>query len=267
VTVLACAKPYWSLFSARFRLLLQYRVAALAGLTTQLFWGLIRMMVFLAFYENATGIPMSREQTITYIWLGQAFLMLIPIRLDGELARMVRTGNVAYEMLRPVDLYNYWFSRAVAARVAPTSLRAGPILIAAGLAGWIGRPAWTSVAAFAMALAGAVAVGSAITVLMNIVMLWTVSGRGLSLMLMAVTYALCGIVIPLPLYPDYLQGLLSFLPFRQIMDVPFRLFAGHIPASDLPSVLAQQAAWTIALVLCGRLLLGRATRRLVVQGG
>ena len=35
-------KPYWANFSARFRLLLQYRAAALAVLATQLFWGLIR---------------------------------------------------------------------------------------------------------------------------------------------------------------------------------------------------------------------------------
>ena len=35
-------RPYWAVLSARFRMLLQYRAAALAGLGTQVFWGLIR---------------------------------------------------------------------------------------------------------------------------------------------------------------------------------------------------------------------------------
>jgi len=261
-------RPYWANFSARFRLLLQYRAAALAGLATQVFWGLIRMMIFTAFYESAVvPPPMSLAQVITYIWLGQAFLMLIPLRLDGELAQMVRSGNVAYEMLRPVDLYGFWFSRAVAGRTAPTALRALPILFVAGIVGWLTKPEWTSVAAFALSLVGAVAVGSAITMLMNIAMIWTICGRGVSLMMMAVTYLLCGIVIPLPLYPDSFQRALAILPFRAIMDVPFRLFSGQMPVSGLPAALAHQLIWAVALVLVGRWLLGRAQRRLVVQGG
>lgn len=41
--------PYLAILSARFRTLLQYRAAAAAGFGTQLFWGLIRMMIFEAF--------------------------------------------------------------------------------------------------------------------------------------------------------------------------------------------------------------------------
>ena len=39
-------KPYWAMLSARFRMLLQYRMAALAGCATQVFWGWIRVMIF-----------------------------------------------------------------------------------------------------------------------------------------------------------------------------------------------------------------------------
>ncbi len=47
--------PYRAMFSASCRSLLQYRSAALAGVVTQFFWGLIRMMIFTAFYESAPG--------------------------------------------------------------------------------------------------------------------------------------------------------------------------------------------------------------------
>ena len=116
-------KPYWSIFSARFRLLLQYRSAAAAGVATQFFWGLIRVMIFQAFYENSTGdVPMSLEQVVAYVWLGQGFLLLLPFRGDGEVHAMIRSGNVAYELLRPVGLYGLWYAREVASRIAPVSV-------------------------------------------------------------------------------------------------------------------------------------------------
>ena len=53
-------RPYLAVLSARFRLLLQYRVAALAGFATQLFWGFIRVMIFGAFYRaSAAAQPMT----------------------------------------------------------------------------------------------------------------------------------------------------------------------------------------------------------------
>ena len=60
-------------------------------------------------------------------------LTMLPWSADPELARMVRSGDVAYERLRPVDGYAYWYARAVARRTATPLLRAIPMVIAAGL--------------------------------------------------------------------------------------------------------------------------------------
>ncbi len=46
--------PYLAVFSARIRMLLQYRAAAMAGMATQIFWGWIRVMIFAAFHRRRT---------------------------------------------------------------------------------------------------------------------------------------------------------------------------------------------------------------------
>ena len=74
-------------------------------------------------------------------------------------------------------------------------------------------------------------------------------------------------VIPLPLFPDWAQRVLDILPFRGICDAPFRLYMGHIPATEAWAVLFHQVIWIVILVAFGAWLLSRATRRLVVQGG
>jgi len=261
-------KAYAAMLSVRFRALLQYRAAAVAGFATQLFWGLIRMMIFTAFYESSTAAPpMSHRQLVAYIWLAQAFFAIFPLRPDAEVADMFRTGNIAYELLRPVDLYGFWYMRAIAARTAPTLLRCVPILLVASIFGWIYWPGPANVAACAVSLLAAVLLSSAFSLLMTITLAWTISGRGIWILVSSVTWLLSGMIIPLPLYPDWAQPVLNALPFRGIIDVPFRLFTGHLPVGELPGLLAQQCAWALGLILFGRWLLGRATRRVVIQGG
>ena len=260
-------RPYLANLGARFRLLLQYRAAAAAGFGTQLAFGFMRMMVFLAFYENAGPQPMSLRQTIAYIWLGQAFLGLLPFRPDAELDHLIRSGNVVYELLRPVDLYAFWFSRTIANRLAPTAMRAAPMLVIATLADWIVWPNWLGLVATLASLTGAVLLTTALTTLLSITSFWTLSGQGVSGLVFAMMFLFSGMIVPLPLFPDWSQPILTALPFRGLIDVPFRLFTGHMTAGDLVPAMAHQAVWTVGLIIGGRALLRRALRRVVVQGG
>ena len=59
---------------------------------------------------------MTFPQVLVYIWLGQALLALLPWNVDKEIAEQIRSGGVAYELLRPVDLYGFWFARTLAFR-------------------------------------------------------------------------------------------------------------------------------------------------------
>lgn len=260
---------YAALFGARFRVLLQYRAAAAAGLVTQLFWGIIRVMIFEAFYRSSQAAqPMSYAEVVSYVWLGQAMLLLIPWSVDPEIRGLVQTGGVAYELLRPVDLYWLWFARSVALRTAPTLLRAVPLLLLAVL--FLGLrlpPTWSAAGGWIALTLVAVLLSSTLTALVNISLLWTVSGEGVSRLMPTVAYLLSGMILPLPLYPAWAQAVVNFLPFRGLIDVPFRVYLGHLPAQQVPVLVAQQLAWILALVVLGRWLLERARLRLIVQGG
>src|SRR5262249_18647795 len=155
---------------ARFRSLLQYRAAALGGLFTQVFFGLVRVMILGAFYAASTRVqPMTMPQVVGYVWLGQATLLLIPRRVDEDIRGQIRTGTVVYELARPLDLYGLWLCRALAWRTAPVFLRMIPMFVFAMLVVPILAPEWQlaapSTAAFLAWLpcfAGAVLVSAAL---------------------------------------------------------------------------------------------------------
>jgi ABC-2 type transport system permease protein len=271
-------RPYRAVISARFRMLLSYRAAAIGGMFTQTVFGLVLIMVYEAFYRSPASAapPMQFSQVASYVWLGQALLVMMPWNVDSDVRAMVRSGAVAYELCRPIDLYNLWFARAIAYRTAPTSLRAVPIVVIAaiglplvGLDEWrlAPPPSFAAAGGFAVALVCALALACALSMLTNISLLWTVGGEGIVLIMATVVSVLSGLLIPLPMLPGWLQPVVRWLPFAGIFDLPFRIYTGHIPVSGLALVLARQVGWTVALVMLGRWLLGRGMRRLVVQGG
>ncbi|MBN8216310.1 MAG: ABC-2 family transporter protein [Spirochaetes bacterium] len=266
-------RPYRALLSARLRTLLQYRTAALAGIATQLFFGLVRMMIFDAFFRAAGaaglgGQPMTWTQVNTYIWLGQAFLLLTMAFNDLEIAALVRSGGVVYELVKPADLYALWFSRALSGRLAPLLMRSVPILLIAGFFFGLTPPVSGAAALlFAASIALSLALASAIMVLISTTLFWTLSGEGVSRLVPHLIFMLSGMILPLPLFPDVLQPALAVLPFRGLIDAPFRIWIGDLAGARALAALAHQAAWTLAFILAGRFLLSRGLRRLEAQGG
>ena len=262
-------RPYLAILTAKLRTLLQYRAAAVAGFACQLFFGWVILMGYRGFYAAVdTPQPMTLAEITSYVWLGQAMLGLLPWVADPDMRLMMRQGSVAYELLRPVDVYWLWYSRAIAQRVGPTLLRSIPMFITAMLFLGLQPPASLAAGlAWAVATIGAVLIAAAIATLLGITMLWTISGQGVSSVVPAMVMILSGMLVPIPLMPQWAQVIPNALPFRGIADIPFRLYLGHIPAGHVWPMLAHQLLWVAVLVVAGRWILSRGLRRLVIQGG
>jgi ABC-2 type transport system permease protein len=262
-------KAYGAILAVHIRRLLQYRTAAAAGFATQLFFGLVRVMIFAAFFQSsAAAQPMDQTQVTSYIWLGQAFLLLVLFGPDPDIAELIRTGGVAYELLRPLDLHTSWYARCLAGRIAPMLLRCVPMLAIAMLFLSLAPPASpTAAGLWIVATLGALLLTAAFATLTTVTLLWTLSGEGLARLLPTLNWLFCGIVIPLPLLPAWSQGFVAFLPFRGMLDTPLRIYVGHMGPPEALLAIGHQLAWGVALFLFGRWLLGCRIRNLVVQGG
>jgi viologen exporter family transport system permease protein len=272
------ARPYVAAFSARFILMLQYRAAAVAGFATQCWWGAIKVMVYVAFYRASRGTsePISLAQVITYTWLAQGFLALAPWACDPEIALAVRSGGVSFDRLRPVDTYSLWYARAAAwmtSRVVPRAtlmfLLAGIILPVIGLGDWSWKlpPNLTQAVLFVVSMVLVVTLASAVVMVLNIAVVVTLNDRGVNYLLSPFTIVLSGNLIPLALFPDWMQLALFVQPFAGVVDIPFRIYSGNLSGRVALAGLALQAGWTLLLIAGGRAWMTRVMQRLDVQGG
>lgn len=265
-------KTYFSFFRMRFLTLLQYRTAALAGVATQFVFGMMYVLVMHAFYSSADApAPMELSQTVTYIWLGQAFLGVLPWSVDREISDSVLTGKVAYELTRPIDLYSMWFMRTLAFRTAPTLLKSVPQFIitllflpgeyAMTIPGVQSFFAWLSAFIFAIILS------TAITNFMQSLIMFTVRSEGLLRFLPTFITFMSGMIVPLRFFPDWAQTFMRLQPFSGVMDLPSQLFCGSLAPGSAAWVIPLQIFWIIVFVASGRALMKMGIRRVAIAGG
>jgi ABC-2 type transport system permease protein len=270
-------RPYLAAFRARFVLMLQYRAAAIAGFGTQLWFGVVMILVLAAFYRASDGgEPISLRQGVTYIWLGQAFLALLPWISDPDVSAAMRTGNIAYDRLRPVDTYFYWFSRVagwMTSRAVPRAslmfVFAAIVLPLCGLEKWSLRPPASTQALglFVVSIALVVPLAAAVTNLLNVGIVATMSDRGVNALAGGFIILLAGNVLPLPLAPDAWKLVLLLQPFAGLSDIPARLYVGALTGEMAALALGAQVFWIVTLILIGRILLNISMARLQAQGG
>ncbi|NBD25423.1 ABC transporter permease [Paenibacillus glycinis] len=264
---------YLSVWRLRFINGMQYRAAAYAGMATQLFFGLVFIMIFVAFYQHSTQEqPISLKDVISYTWLQQIFLAFIMLWFrDNEIFQLITGGNIAYELCRPCGIYEFWFSKLLAQRVSSAALRCFPILIVAFLLPRPYRlqlpPSLTAGLLFVVSLLLGLLVVVSISMLIYISVFWTMSPVGSTLLIAVAGEFFAGLVIPVPLMPAWLQQIANALPFRWTADFPFRVYSGQIPQAEALWGILIQLLWLAALVGFGRWSLHRALRQVVVQGG
>lgn len=266
-------KCYLSYFKLRFINDLQYRAAAWAGIATQIFFGLVYIMIYIAFYESGQkSLPMELPQLITYVWLNQLFLTLLSLFYkDMELFNLVKTGNLAYELVRPKNLFFMWYIKILGQRFSKVLLRAIPgliiiLLMPKGL-GMIPPVSVEHFLLFVITLLSGTLLMATIIVLYPILTIYTLNEKGIVEMVISIAEIFSGLIVPIPFFPKFLKVISSCLPFQYVSDLSFRIYVGNISISAGLTGLLIQIIWTIILMALGYFLMQKALKRAIVQGG
>ena len=265
-------KKYFAIFKIRFIANLQYRAAAFAGIATQFAWGFLSVFLYKAFYETAPqNFPMSFHAAVSYIWIQQAFIAFFAMWIfESEINESIIKGSVAYQMVRPIRIYNLWFVRTVSLRLARGLLRCFPILFTAFLLPApyaLVLPDMFIFFIFLFSLILGLLTASAFIVLIYVLCFFTISPKGLQMLFISATEILIGQVIPFPFFPDKLRRVLEVLPFTGIQNIPLRIFSGDIHGNNVYFKIGLQIFWLVVLILCGKIISSYAEKKLIVQGG
>lgn len=264
---------YKQIFKLRLREDVQYRVAAISGIVTQVFFGFVFLSIYLAFYgESNVANGFTKQQLVNYLWLQQAFLTLIALWIrDNTLFELIQTGDIAYELCRPVSIYKFWYAKLLASRIAKALLRFLPVILVGLLMpapyGMTFPESPAHLLLFIITMVLGVMLNVVLSMFIYISVFVTLSPQGSLLIFGLVGEFLAGMVLPIPLMPDGLRQIVLFMPFSKVGDLPFRLYSGNLSVADGIWGVFSQVVWLMVLAVLGEFLMNRSVKKLVVQGG
>jgi ABC-2 type transport system permease protein len=260
---------YWELAKRAFQRQLAYRTANLAGLTTNAFFGYVRAAVLLAAFSGRGSVAgYDAAQVVTFTWVTQALIMVVNLWGGIGVGETIATGAVVSDLSKPFSFLGYWLAREWGRAAYFLLFRCAPVLLVGqvvhGLR-WPEHPAtWVALAA---SLSLAVAISFAWGFMIELTGFWTLQTKGIRQLALGILMFFSGFIVPIPLFPEWLQAAAYALPFASITQVPCDVFLERLAAPQLARALAGQVAWAIALLGAAQALVAVATRRVVTQGG
>ncbi len=267
-------KAYLNYFKLRIITNMQYRSAAIAGISTQLFFGFLFIMLYLALYESNTGVnpPMNYKSLVSYLWLQQAFYAITyPFLRDNELFNMIRNGNLAYELIRPQNFYLKFYVKMLAERVVHALLRCAPIIIIGLLLPYPYKlylpPTIGNGIIFLLSLILSCLLVTSLSLIVHIITMFTLDARGVVSAYSTIAEIFMGAIVPLPFFPLWLKRISDYLPFKYIGDFPYRTYSGDISILEGKTLLLGSFIWLLIIFMFGYILSKYALKKAAIQGG
>ncbi len=181
---------------------------------------------------------LTLAQMMWYLTMTEA-LTLSRSRVTDEIDSDVRTGALAIQLIRPLSypLYRLWTNLGERTVKFIFNLLVGAVVVTLFVGGIPFTPG--GLLMFLLTLPIAFVVDFLGLFLIGLGAFWLEDTSGIWLIYSRVTMILGGMLIPLELFPDWLQPIVRALPFSSVVYGPARMFV-HPEASFLIDLLVRQ---------------------------
>ncbi|WP_197519856.1 ABC transporter permease [Pseudonocardia sp. HH130630-07] len=258
------------LLTAGFRQRSAYLGAAWGRLAANATFGFLKAGILGATVVAAGGSVGGYDlaQMMAFVWLGQGLLGAVDLNGTDTLARRIRTGDVAVDFARPLDLQLSRLASFLGERLFSLIPRGLPS-IAIGLAL---TPMTLPLAAGpyllgAVALVLGMALSFAVVYLVQVLAFWLVEVRGLQVLYMSFAGFFSGLFVPVGLFPGWLQGVAAATPFPSMLMTTIEIVSGRVTGSGALGLVAVQVCWLAGALAAGQVLTRQGRSRLEIQGG
>lgn len=246
-----------------------YRLEIATSLISSLIVVVLNASIWGAVVEGREQLAgMTPLQVSTYVIVAWTVTTVSATRLDEVLGNRFRSGQIAADLLRPLDLQAYLTARDAGRALTALGVTAVPVVVLTSTVFPLAWPtrlwSWLFVA---VSVALAVLIGAQIAFLVGIASFRLKNISGLAHLKATTTAVLSGAVVPLDAMPDVIRGVILALPFQGMSHAPASLFLERVPWTEALGILGVQAAWVAGLWVLCRLAWRWALHHLTVQGG
>ncbi len=252
-----------------FQVMLAYRINFAIGIITYIIHVAVYYYLYQALYTSDVTINgYGLNEMLTYISLGWIAKSLYLNYIDREIASEVESGQLAMEMIKPVDFQMMYFARGFGQTLYRLLLFTPPItMVTALLFTWNPPASGGHLGLFIISTLMSVVIYLGINYIVGVFSVIIISLRGVIYAKNLIIELLSGLLAPIDWFPGWFQTMSAWLPFQHIAYNPLKIYLGHLNPHQTVQALGAQFLWIVILLLLGRLVWYLCRRRILIQGG
>ncbi|EWM64885.1 hypothetical protein MCBG_02018 [Micromonospora sp. M42] len=260
-------RAYRSMARMALKSLLAYQTSFLFGMLASAFG--VLSMLYLWRSALAAGPRQGFDWPQMKAYLLVAFVVgsLVSSYTDYRMANRIQQGDVAMDLVRPVDYQWSRLAESVGFAVYEAGTATVVVLAAAAIFGGMPPPDRATVPLFILSALLVLPLRFGIVYLSGLLVFWTQNYVGVQAARIAVITLFSGALVPLAFLPEWMRVIATYLPFVGMASTPALLYTGSLDGSDATTAVLVQAAWAVALWWLARLMWSAAARKLTVHGG
>lgn len=251
------------------KMMMAYNVWFWVELAGQIMMMIIFVFFWRAVYSNTDSVGgMNAQQTLNYILLAQIIAPLMRWSLILDFGGMIREGQIAIEMTRPVDFQLRFYVEASTSWFIALIRSAIPLALVAWIFFDLQLPTDPLVW---LGFAVTIFLGNAVLFLFDwtfgTLAFYTTEAWGLHILREGIATFFSGALVPLTMLPAWIGKVAAALPFGQALHVPLSVLTGTLPMNQIAYVWGGQLIWIAGLLILSRVSFRVAARKVTVQGG
>lgn len=262
-------KKYFEYARVSFLTILAFRARYYVGIVSYIVYIAIYHHIWQSIFDNQESVDQfSVSEITTYVAIGWISRSFHYNNLDRDIEQKVISGNLALDLLKPVDFQGMHYAKALGEGAFRFLLFSLPTLaVALVLFPITGPVSWGAAALFAVSTMMAALLITHVNFLVGLLAIIVKNIEGISYTKQNLINFLSGLLIPLEMLPAGVALGLQLLPFAHMSYTPLAIYLGKLEGTALCMSLALQAGWCVALFFITRWALARVTARMTIQGG
>lgn len=248
---------------------LAYPVEAWGAFISTLFQIFVFYYIWMAIYKFDSLINgISKDQIITYLILSRIIYTQITYGIIPRMGRIIHSGSIAMELLRPIDFTSLMFFQRMGDFIAFSTMTAIPTLIICSLTLGMQPPKdLLTLFCFILSILMALMISFFFDFFVGLLTFYTNYSWGLQTFQEAFIALFSGALIPIAFFPNWLKVITNFLPFQQMSYSPITIYLGIVEGTRVYEVLLSQFMWLIFMFVFAKLFFAFAIRKVTIQGG
>lgn len=264
-------KKYWVLLRTVFGSIAIYRLNIFTSIIATIIGVIALRELWSTLLQDTSyidSIGVTKENMLNYVTLSMILQALYSPKIFWEISAKIHTGDIAHEFSRPWDYQLSVLSRLFGMILSNLVTVVLPILVITVLIFPISVPlsleTWI---AFIISICFGVLINFSIQFFIGLLSFIFVEIWGFDIMVGLLISFMSGRLIPIWMFPEALNKIAQFLPFKGLFDTPLSIYLGISSSSQYLELLLIQGAWVLVLFLGIRFLLFRFQRLVTVAGG